>query len=189
MMRLASVLALLVGIVSNGSQERAVSPLPPHDYVLVVAPGSAPAGALSLIRNSVISTLRLSGILAAGYPQLGTTTETPSPTEKAVVGVSCSELYAGSPDADCIRFGPTSYVRFDVASHPDSRVHLFEVWLLSERPANAVRRQELRRVPRVVVEYPFVGGDLKLEGEGHARLLDVIQRGLTVAGAKPLTIE
>ncbi len=189
-MLLATVVALsgrpaLAGV---GSQEKSAA-VPPHDYVLVVRPGAPPAGALSLIRDSVVSALALSGILAAGYPRRGDRTEVPSPTEPGVVTVSCSEPYAGSPDATCIRLGPTSHVQFATVVQPDSRVHLFEVWLLTERPERPVRRKELDRVPRIVVEYPYIGDDLKREREQQGRLLDVLQHGLGVAGAKPLTIE
>jgi hypothetical protein len=186
MMRLAIIVGLLAALAPNASQRPAVSALPPHDYSLVVPRGARPATALSQIRESMMTALRESRLLPAGYPQRGTTAQSSSSADANVVVTSCSELRAGSSDSTCIRLGPESYVPFGVVNHTDSRVYLFEVWPFEEQPANSVKREDLARLPRVVVGYPFVGTDLNLDREGEVRLLGALQRGLALADARPV---
>jgi hypothetical protein len=186
---LAAAGAIWAGAGSSPQQSVGVRPLPHHDYSLV-----APAGphrlesALECLRGGMMTALAESGLLPAGFPEAGTVSRTASATEAGVVDLSCSATAASKEDEKCIRLGPTAFLELASLDYPSARGFLFEVFLFDKLPGRPPSRDASWSLLRVVVHYPILEGLPPVPGRDLGEILDALQRGLLIAGARPIQI-
>ncbi|MBP1636296.1 MAG: hypothetical protein H6Q10_2870 [Acidobacteria bacterium] len=138
----------------------------------------------------MMAALAESGLLPAGFPQPGTMVRSPSPTEAGVVDVSCSPPEQDASGPGCIRLGPLSYVELGTIDYANARAYLFEVFLFDSPPLRPLKREAGYTLTRVVVHHPIFQADLPpVPGRHLGEVFDALQRGLLVAGARPIQVQ
>jgi len=181
--------AIWAGAEPAPQQSAGVRPLPPRDYSLVVPAGpDRLASALERLRGGMMTALAESGLLPAGFPEAGTVLRTPSATEAGVVELSCSATAASKEGEKCIRLGPTAFLELASLDYPSARGFLFEVFLFDKLPGRPPSRDASLSLLRVVVHYPILEGLPPVPGRNLGEILDALQRGLLIAGARPIHI-
>ncbi len=184
--------ALLAGAAPGARQRGGASPFPPHDQAIVTPRGETIDATARRLRDAIVSVLEQARILPDGFPQQGTVARAPSGSDPNLVRRSCSAQRAAQQptkaDGACIRLGPESYVTFSVVSYPISRASLFEIWPLEQQPTRTMKFDDLVGLPRIVVEYPFLGDDLKSTRADLHRIMETLQRGVSLAGARPIVV-
>jgi hypothetical protein len=184
---LAAAGALWAGAGPPPQQSVGVRPLPHRDYSLVVPAGpDRLESALERLRGGMMTALAESGLLSAGFPAAGTVLRTPSLTEAGVVELSCSATGASKEGGTCIRLGPTAFLELASLDYPSARAVLFEVFLFDKMPGRPPSRDASLSQLRIVVHHPILGGLPPVPGRDLAEIVDALQRGLLIAGARPI---
>jgi hypothetical protein len=184
---LAAAGAIWAGAGSAPQQSAGVRPLPHRDYSLVVPAGpDRLKSALERLRGGMMTALAESGLLPAAFPEAGTLLRTPSAAEARVAELSCSATSAAEEGGKCIRLGPTAFLELASLDYPSARGFLFEVFLFDKLPGRAPSRDVSFSLLRVVVHHPILEGLPPVPGREVGEILDALQRGLLIAGARPI---
>lgn len=172
-----------------GAQALASGAAPGHDYWLVPpsADQQGPA-ALARVRDAVLTTLRSSGSLPAGFPRAGRIVLTPLPAEPGVSRQSCEPGDAGAGNAVCLLLRPDgSFLNLSYRDYPDTQAYLFELYLVQKPPSRALKEKERYSLNRVVVHYPVIVGEAWTGSTATGPdLRMLVRQGLIQAGARPL---
>ena len=157
--------ALITGFVYGESPD--YEPLPHHDYALISS-GSEKAqnSALKKLRDSLIETLKSSGILPKGYPRRGRASTAPS------------DGYRQSLE---IILDPAGHsVRLSLLDGTDTRVYLFEIYLLEKFNPKKTDILHIQGNNRIAVHLPV------LEDKNYKELFSALEEGLKKSGAEKI---
>ena len=87
-----------------------------------------------------------------------------------------------------VRPRPVAFLELASLDYPSARGFLFEVFLFDKLPGRPPSRDASLSLLRVVVHYPILEGLPPVPGRDLGEILDALQRGLLIAGARPIQI-
>ncbi|MBI1734740.1 MAG: hypothetical protein HYR51_06150 [Candidatus Rokubacteria bacterium] len=178
-----SVAALVVGLVVTGCATATGTPVPagrPHDFALVVASESPPAGVLTSVCDSVGRAVASAMPVEPGYPRPCRIRATPDERNPPQQRLTCVEPTSTAVIADGLRLDPDGhFLRFGIVDFPDSRLYLMEVYLVPEWPYPDFATDRRWHLPRVTIHFPVV------PAAWFPQILTAIEQGVRAAGALP----
>ena len=72
------------------------------------------------------------------------------------------------------------YLTFSFVDYADSRVYLYEIYLVDKKTSNILKRSESYELPRITIGFPFLGDAY------YTGLLEAVRKGIIKAGAKEI---
>ncbi len=174
---------LLLSLATVGSAAAPSSP--PREYTLRVNFATdSYEDALLVVRNHILATLKSLHTFPPGYPKpcrfRFNTVQGPETIESVTpYGAALADpgAYGILLDAEA------HYVMLDVIDYPDTRPHLFEIFLVGDADTPALDPTTRDTVPRIVVQYPALGG------APYPSLVEWLAESLRAAGAQVISLQ
>ena len=185
-MRCISVLLFLLFIsdLCLFTKETQSSSLPHHDFALITPSTRDDYSSIrTRLLDDIIEYLNSSHILPQGYPKACVTAASLSEDDPSIHIISCIPgTTENGKENGILLDGNGHFIQFSILTCPDTRVYLFEIYLIEQLPTKFQRASQEKSV-RIGVHLPL------LEDTMYDTLLPVLEEALIHAGAQKIYFE
>ena len=175
------LLLVFVSVSCILAKEMHSNSLPHHDFALIIPSSQNDySSVLNRLLDDIIEYLDTSHKLQQGYPKACVTATSPSEDNQSIHVISC---VPGAPDKGgengILLDQEGHFIQFSLLTYPDTRVYLFEIYLLEHLPKKIHHTSQEKSV-RIGVPLPW------LEDTMYDTLLPALEEALIHAGAQKI---